>query len=141
MKPKRTQLFFGDDGTFVFRKLLIEYGFLVTKKEKDISAGWKHFFRAQYPFAGIKGIPADHVTLGGARDIILDPHGIVAEDEKPKKNRALNDNPWITHVADAAKYRALIKRMGERWLEWFTLVCGGLTVLVVIAMMFRGCSA
>ena len=71
-KEKRTQLFFRDDGKFIFRKLEIEDTFLVEKFNKEVVKGWKHYFKLQVPFPGLKGIAADMVTMGCDRDIVLD---------------------------------------------------------------------
>lgn len=136
-KEKRTQLHFRDDGKFTFRKLLIMDTFLVEKYKDDIIKGWKHFYKLQFPFAGLKGISADMVTLGFDRDIILDPYGIVDEKEKPNKNRKINDNPWITEVADGQRYKAQNNPGNMLMLDKITVFLGVATLLIVLAIAAR----
>lgn len=144
-KEKRTQLYFRDDGKFTFRKLRIEDTFLVEKKGDDIIKGWKHFYKLQFPFVGLggsalelkKAIGSDMVTLGYDRDIILDPFGIVDDKEKPDKKRAINDNPWITDVAEGQRYKAQNKPGNRLLVEKITLILGACTVLIVLAIAAR----
>lgn len=135
-KEQRTQLYFRDDGKFQFRKLLIEDTFLVEKVQGDIVKGWKHFFQLQFPFAGIKGIAADMVTLGGSRDIILDPYGIVGDADKPDKNKKINENSWITEIAESRIYKHATKKPSMQIWDKITLVLGGLTTLMVLGLLF-----
>lgn len=135
-KESRTQLFFRDDGKFQFRKLLIEDTFLVEKVAGEIVKGWKHFFQLQFPFAGMKGIAADMVTLGGSRDIILDPYGLVGDNEKPDKNKKINENPWITEIAESRIYKHATKKPSMQIYDKITLVLGALTTLLVLGILY-----
>ncbi len=136
-KEKRTQLFFRDDGKFIFRKLLIEDTFLVEKAGDDIIKGWKHFFKLQFPFPGLKGITADMVTLGFDRDIILDPYGLVDEKDKPDKHRKINDNDWITDVAEGQRYKAQNKPGTMLLLDKITMFLGAAVLIIVLAIAAR----
>ncbi len=114
---KRTQLYFRDDGKFVFRKLDIEDTFLAEKnKEGAIVNGWKHFYKNQFPFPGGMGIAADMVTLSFSRDIILDPYGIVKETEKPTKGFLKDEEgkprpkSWLVEVGKFRRLKMLTKR-------------------------------
>lgn len=137
-KEKRTQLRFRDDGKFTFRKMYIEDTFLVEKIKDIIIKGWKHFYKLQFPFPGGEGIPADMVTLAFDRDIILDPYNILDEKEKPSRNRNINDNPWITEVAEGQRYKAQNKPKTMLLVEKITMFIGIATLIVVIGMAARG---
>lgn len=137
-KEKRTQLRFRDDGKFTFRKMFIEDTFLVEKIKDIIIKGWKHFYKLQFPFPGGEGIPADMVTLAFDRDIILDPYNILDEKEKPSRNRNINDNPWITEVAEGQRYKAQNKPKTMLLVEKITMFIGIATLIVVIGMAARG---
>lgn len=134
-KEKRTQLYFRDDGQFQFRKLEIEDTFLVEKKDGAILRGWKHFFSLQFPFAGKRGIAADMVTLGFSRDIVLDPFDIIPSDEKPEKHKKLNDNPWVSEVAESRVYKHQVAGQKMLLYDKITLGLGVLTGMVVIAII------
>ena len=136
-KEKRTQLFFRDDGKFIFRKLEIEDTFLVEKKNKVIIKGWKHFYKLQFPFAGMKGVGADMVTLGFDRDIILDPYNIVDSSQKPDKHKKINENPWITEVAEAQRYKAQNNPSNMLLVEKVTLFLGVCTTIIVLSIAIR----
>lgn len=136
-KEKRTQLFFRDDGKFTFRKLYIEDTFLVEKIKNIIVKGWQHFYKLQFPFAGLKGIPPDMVTLAYDRDIVLDPFGIVEAGEKPKLNKKINENQWITDVADTQRYKAQNTPHGMYLYDKITLIIGACVVLIVLAIAAR----
>ena len=136
-KEKRTQLFFRDDGKFIFRKLFIEDTFLVEKVSSDIVKGWKHFYKLQFPFAGLKGIPADMVTLGFDRDIVFDIYGLVDEKDKPLKNKKINENDWITDVADGQRYKAQNKPASMLLLDKVTIFLGIATLVIVLATAAR----
>lgn len=139
VEPKRTQLYFYDDGSFEFRKLPIQYTFMVELKEKAILRGWKHYYCAQYPFDGFAGIQPDMVLLGFSRDVVLDPHNLVPEKDKPDKRKPLNENNWLRDIAMSARYRAKVTPFKERWAEMLTLILGGCTLMVVFAMILKGC--
>ena len=137
-KERRTQLFFRDDGKFTFRKLRIEDTFLVEKVKDNIIKGWKHFYKLQFPFPGHGHIQADMVTLGFDRDIVLDPYNIVDENEKPDKHKKIDENSWITDVADGQRYKAQNKPKSMLLVDKITIFIGIATLLVVIGMAARG---
>lgn len=137
-KEKRTQLLFRDDGKFTFRKLAIEDTFLVEKIKDNIIKGWKHFYKLQFPFPGGEGVPADMVTLAFDRDIILDPYNILDDKEKPSRNKGINENPWITDVAEGQRYKAQNKPKTMLMVEKITIFIGIATLLVVLGMAARG---
>lgn len=122
-KEQRTQLHFRDDGTFEFRRLDIEDTFLVEKKNEEIIRGWKHFYRNQFPFAGYKGIKADQATLSYDRDIILDPFGLIEEDEDnpEKRSKVVLDaaggnkeikgtRAWLSEIGEARRLKLMANR-------------------------------
>lgn len=140
-KEKRTQLHFRDDGKFTFRKLNIEDTFLVEKRGDDIIKGWKHFFKLQFPFAGlggkIKGIGADMVTLGFDRDIVLDPFNIVEDKDKPDKHKKIDENKWITDVAEGQRYKAQNKPGSRLLVDKVILLLGVATLIIVLGIAGR----
>jgi hypothetical protein len=123
-KERRTQLHFRDDGSAEFRLLDIEDTFLVEKdKDGEITRGWKHFYKNQFPFAGYKGIKPDQVTLGYDRDIILDPYNLVEKDkDNPNQSKkVLTDvvnkhkqvtgvQAWLSDVGEARRLKLMAKR-------------------------------
>lgn len=136
-KEKRTQLYLRDDGKFLFRKLFIQDTFMVEKKGDDVIKGWKHFFKLQFPFAGYKKMKPDMVTLGYDRDIILDPFGIVKDADKPDKHRAINDNKFITDIAETQRYKHQAKPGTQLLLNKVTIFLGVATLLIVLAIAGR----
>jgi len=107
-KECKTQLYFQDDNKFRFIKRQLEYSCLVEKSKGELIRAWKHFFGNQLYFPGYKNISADTVTLGFARDIILDPFNKVptgeAVSEKPKAKDAQGLKKWIAKVAENQRH-------------------------------------
>ncbi len=132
-KEQRTQLFLRDDGKFEFRKMRIIDTFMVLIKGDLVLKGWKHFYRLQFPFAGYKGIKPDMVTLAYDRDIILDPFGIIREGDKPAKNMPINENKWISDVAETQRYKHQSKPTKQLLLARATLFLGIGTIVFVLA--------
>ena len=130
-RERRTQLFFRDDGKFTFRKLPIQDTVLEEKINGEIKNCWKHFFQLQFPFGGYKGIGADMVTLGYARDIILDPYSIVPAQDKPVAGRRL-DKDWITEVAETQRYKAQNRPHKTLLMDSLTIVL--MVVVVILAL-------
>ena len=87
--------------------------------------------------ARIKGIGADMVTLGFDRDIILDPFGIVDDKEKPEKNKKINENSWITDVAEGQRYKVQNKPGNRLLVDKITLIIGVATLIIVLAIAGR----
>lgn len=124
-KERRTQLYFRDDGAFLFRQLEIEDTFLVERDNNgEITKGWKHFFRNQFPFDGYKNIKRDQVTLSYGRDIILDPYNLIQDDEdNPQKGTAKvvldvvngekqlkGTKAWLSDVGEARRLKMMANR-------------------------------
>lgn len=78
------QLLFRDNGNFRFRQIEISEASLVEKLKGIVIKGWRHFFKLQFPFEGIKGIKAGMFTLSHERDIVYDPFNILSDQEKPE---------------------------------------------------------
>ena len=113
-KEYKTQLYFQDDNKFRFVKRQVEYSCLVEKDKGNLNRGWKHFFGNQLYFPGYKNIGADTVTLGFARDIILDPFNKIpigeAVSEKPKAKDATGLRKWIAKIATNQRHIYQTKR-------------------------------
>lgn len=136
-KEHRTQLFLRDDGKFIFRKMRIQDTFMVEKKGDEVIKGWKHFFRLQFPFHGYKNMKPDMVTLAFDRDIILDPFGIMKDGDKPEKNKPINENKWISDVAETQRYKHQAKPGAQLLLNKVTIFLGVATLIMVLAAAGR----
>jgi len=117
-KEKRSQLYFRDDGKFIFRRLEIEDTFLVIKnKDGEVIQGWCHFNQNQFPFPGYKNIPRDIVTLSHSRDILFDPYGLVPVDDLPDAAvtapRVKGNNGKAEAVTRPEKIRAWLANIGK----------------------------
>lgn len=146
-KEKGLQLYFRDDGRFIFRRLELEDTFLEEKNnEHVIIRGWKHFFKNQFPFAGYKGIKPGMVTLSCGRDVVLDPYDLVPDTEKPDKGtkelikpivRATNIVKWLVEVGNARRLKLMAKRAKNVATDRIILFLGaGLMVeLLIIAII------
>ena|SRR3990172_7909042 len=135
-KERRTQLFFRDDGKFVFRRLPIEDTVLEQKVNGEVKSCWKHFFQLQFPFQGYKNIGADMVTLGYARDIILDPFGILPAGEKPIPGHRL-DKEWITEVAETQRYKHQNKPQKTLLTDSVTVVMLVIDVILALTIAMK----
>ena len=116
---KSLQLYFRDDGRFIFRFLEMTETILVERnKEKTIIRGWKHIFCILFPFVGYKNIPSGKVILGFNRDVILDPYKLVPDSEKPDRGvsdakglvRIKSIVKWLTDIGDARRLKLMAKR-------------------------------
>ena len=135
-KEYKTQLYFQDDDKFRFVRRLVEYSCLVEKAKGNLVRGWKHFFGNQYYFSGYKSISAGTITLGFARDIILDPFNKIPEgdavSEKPKSKDAAGLKKWIAKIAENQRhlYRTLRKStLKEDFINWSLM---GILIIMVL---------
>lgn len=136
-KEFKTQLYFQDDDKFRFVKRQVEFSCLVEKAKGELVRGWKHFFGNQYYFAGYRGLSAGTVTLGFARDIILDPFNKIREgvavSEKPKADDT-SLKKWIAKISENQRhiYRSLRKStLKEDFINWCLM-----GVLIVMILMW-----
>jgi hypothetical protein len=137
-KEYKTQLYFKDDNKFRFIRREVEYSCLVEKDKGNLVRGWKHFFGNQFYFPGYRGISADTITLGFARDIILDPFNKIptgeAISEKPKAKDLAGLKKWIAKIAENQRhiYRSARKStFKEDFINWSLM-----GVLVVMILMW-----
>lgn len=116
-KERKTQLYFSDDNKFQFIKREVQYSCLVEKIGDTLKRAWKHFYGNQYFFAGYKKMSADTVTLGFARDIILDPFNKVpvgeSVGEKPRKDK-VGMTKWIAKIAENQRHTFRSKRQNTK---------------------------
>lgn len=136
-KEYKTQLYFQDDDKFRFARRLVEYSCLVEKDKGNLERGWKHFFGNQYYFSGYKSISAGTITLGFARDIILDPFNKIpigeAVSEKPKVKDLKGLKNWIAKIAENQRhiYRTQRKStLKEDFINWCLM--GVLVIMVLL---------
>jgi len=132
-KERRTQLYFRDDGCFIFRKLDIEDAFLVEKENKEIIKAWMMKYKLLKRFDGFKGIGADMITLSFARDIILDPFGQLKDSEQPTKGSDLIKD-FVTKIATAKCYMHEQKAKGSTFLEKAMVPLGITMVLLALGI-------
>ena len=141
-KERKTQLYFRDDNKFHFVKRLLEYSCLVEKKGDELKRGWKHFYGNQFFFSGYKRMSADSVTLGFARDIILDPFNKIqigdSVGEKPDLKDKTSLKKWIAKIAENQRHTFRSKRQVSRTTDIinFTLSCVLLIMILVWAITF-----
>lgn len=79
------QILFKDNRSVKFRKLPIEHTCLCEKKGDNTIRAWKHYYKNQYLHRGFQGLSVGKATLSFERDIVLNTHGVLKEDELPKK--------------------------------------------------------
>ncbi len=115
----------------------MESSCLVEKSKGELVRGWKHFFGNQYYFAGYKGISAGTITLGFARDIILDPFNKIPTgdtvSEKPKSKDASGLKKWISKIAENQRHIYRTQRKStfkEDFINWCLM--GVLAVMVLM---------
>ena len=103
-KEQCTQLYFRDDGNFIFRRLPIENSFLVEKQNDAVLNAWMMPYKLLKKFQGYKNIQRGKILMCYGRDILLDPFGQLKDDEKPEKGKSLVKN-FIKEIATATLYR------------------------------------
>jgi hypothetical protein len=136
-KEKGTQLYFRDDGSFQFRKLLIEDEALVEKNDASVVLkAWKMLYKLLKQFDGYKGIAADNVTISFGRDIIFDPFNQLNETEKPSKGKALKKD-FIKNIAEAKCYMHEKTAKPSLIMDRFTLFLGGTMIIMAIGLMAK----
>lgn len=133
-KEQRTQLYIRDDGTFIFRKLDIEDGFLVERNaKKEIVKAWMMRYKLLKRFDGYGNIGADMVTISFARDIVFDPFNQLNDSEKPDKGAELIKD-FVRKIAEAKCYRHEREAKGSVladkivWFMGITMVMLGLAL-------------
>ena len=135
---KKTQLFFFDDNSFQFIKRPLKYSCFVEEVDGNIIRGWKHFYGNQLNFPGYKNMAADTVTLGHARDIILDPFDKIPTgkevNQKPTKD-TLTD--WIAKVAENQRHTYRAKRSTMTTGDKVTWVLIGVLALESLGWFIR----
>jgi hypothetical protein len=141
-QEQRTQLHFRDDGRFEFRKMKMEATFLIEKLDDQIVKGWKHLFKNQYPFPGYKKMGADLITLSYDRDLILDPYGVVTEEELPTKDKKPEQGKhtqpmkeWLVSVGNAQRLKIMAKPSGSTLADKLTIFMGIALVLEIITIL------
>lgn|SRR3990172_7475186 len=135
----RRQTYFFDDGSFQTRSLLVEHGCLVIKKDNRVMQAWRHFYRAEIPYSGSKGIPPGQVTLGYSRDIILDPFDRVSKSKDAERGKPISRDPkdvkaYIAQIAEETRYRESIKGGSMLHLNKIILGLIAIDVLVLIGI-------
>lgn len=140
-REMKTQLYFRDDNKFQFIRRRVEFSCLLEKKGEEILRGWKHFYSNQFFFPGYKNMAADTVTLGFARDIILDPFDKIpkgeALNEKPRAKDLLGLKKWIARIATNQRHIYQVKRKSTIREDIINHVLIGVLVLMIVAWIIR----
>lgn len=79
------QILFKDNRSVKFNKLPIEHTCLCEKQGDVHFRDWKHYYKNQYLHRGYKNLPVGKATLSFERDIVLNVHGVLTENELPQK--------------------------------------------------------
>ena len=131
-REKGAQLYFRDDGGFIFRRLDIEDAFLVEKdNHKEIVKAWMMKYKLLKRFDGYKNIGAGMVTLSFGRDIIFDLFNQLANAEKPEQGDALVKD-FVKKIAEAKCYLHEHKAKGSLFIEKLSLYLG--FTMIVLAL-------
>lgn len=140
-EEKKTQLYFRDDRKFQFRKLPLEHSCLVEKEDGKYARAWKHFYGAELPFPGYKNISADSVTLGFARDIILDPFNkIPIGTETSKKPSLVGETSlknWIAKIGQNMRHVYRSHRQTRTTGDVITWLIIGVDCLLALGWIIR----
>jgi len=148
-KEKRGQLYFREDGKFLFRRLSVEDTFLIEKKNGNRVAAWLLAYQSQIPFAGGGGVKPNNVTISYARDIIFDPFNLLRGSQKPSAfdhdaqspkgmpaegSRAIT-KPWIRDIAESQTYTAQQESSRRMALTTQMALLGGAVLLMAVALI------
>lgn len=136
---RRTALHWFDDGSFKLEKREFEDACLVEKKDKEVIRAWKHFYTAEIPFDGYKGMTADMVTMTFNRDFILDifnkvPVSANASAGKPKANDEKSIREWTSQVAESERYKVMNKKGSMLLIEKITMWLGIALILELLLL-------
>ena len=133
-KERGTQLYFRDDGGFLFRKLDIVDGFVVDRnKSGEAVKAWMMKYKLLKRFDGYKGVGADMVTISYARDIVYDPFGQLKDREKPDKGDSLIKD-FICKISTAICYKHERTAKGSVFAEKIVLFMGATMVLLALGI-------
>ena len=99
-KEKSMMLYFREDRKFKFEKKEVDDTFLVERRNGRAIRAWAKYYALLLPFTGYKGIPADEVTIGFARDVVFDPWDLLDARQKPETTKLMGqEKPWVRDVA------------------------------------------
>ena len=136
-KERGTQLYFRDDGGFIFRKLDIEDGFLVLKdKNSKVIKAWLMRYKLLHRFDGYKNIGADKVTVSFGRDIMFDPFKLLNPNEAPVKGDDLQ-KLFIRKIATAKCYKHEHEAKGSNVMDRLQVVMGVTIVLLAVGLLLK----
>lgn len=131
---KRTQLYFRDDGGFLFRKLHVEDTFLVEKTKGDeTNKAWMMRYKLLKRFDGFKNIGADMVTISYARDIVFDAFSQLKQSEKLEQGKHLVKG-FVKKIAEAKCYQHERSAKGSLFTEKIMMYLG--ICIVILALSF-----
>lgn len=131
------QQLFRDDLTVIFRKLPIKHTALQEIKNDTVIRGWKHFYKTQYPFNGYKGLPSGMVTLSFERDIVLDPHEILDENDLPPKHITPDDMTAFKDIAWSRANELSNQRKDVAYFDKLTIALGIFLFMEAIGILIK----
>ena len=139
-KERKTQLYFRDDNKFQFIKRDLAFSCLVERTGDTLKRAWKHFYGSQLFFPGYKNMSADSVSLGFARDIILDPFNKIpigeSVGEKPGRD-TVRLSKWIAKIAENQRHTYRSKRKNTKKEEMINLALVGVLIIMALAWGIR----
>lgn len=103
-KEEIIQLYFRDDGGFLFRKLPVENSLLQEKKNNVCKVAWMMPYKLLKKFEGHKSFPHGKVLICYGRDILMDPFDQLSDKEKPERGRSLIKS-YVSDIANATIYK------------------------------------
>lgn len=139
-RETKLQLYFHEDRTFEFIRRQLKHGCLVEMDGEKIKRAWPHYYHNEIPFDGYKGISAGTITLGFARDIILDPYDRIPRgtetNKKPDTNEA-SIKAWIANKATMMRQIYRAKRSVSWSVNLFEWVLLGILAVEVVLWGIR----
>lgn len=135
-KETGTQLYFRNDGKATFRKLEFDGTALIEKANDKVIRAFKHYYKTEFPFDGYKNIPADMVTLGFGRDIVLDPFDILSEEERPPKLGGMKSE-YIRSIGADKRYKLSTQKPPAAIWDKLTIICGVIDVILALCIALK----
>lgn len=129
---KSLQVLFKDNRSVKFRLLPIEHTCLSEKVGDTVIRGWKHYYINQYLHRGYKNLPVGKATISFERDIVLNIHNALSENELPKKGGDIKQHKDI----GISRIRQIAAQPGiGRNQEFLNLILSVVLIIMVLGWM------
>lgn len=133
-KEKARNLHFFDDGSFIFRELEIEKGWLIENNAQG--KGIRAFmlpYKLQKHFFGYKSIGSGKVLMTYSRDVVWDPYGQLPNGDKPEKGKGLKEK-MMSSIASSTVYQHAVDARPSSLADKMILFCGSVAVLLALSI-------